>query len=296
MNRLKKLALAKGAALCAISLLSTGAAFAQHACFSVHQNGEELLDLGEAWYPLINGEKLTIDFADGKVNVSGNNGVLATLPCTEGGQLAMEFSTKSGSGIRSHTYRVTERGYATLYSPFQLTVNVPDNEAEVEVYAPSYVDGKLMLTDETRMKDGTVIPPCTGLILKNNGAIELDLSNGTSSSVSSALSGSALKIPVSSVSGQTIYTLGYAKDDTSLYGFFKYIGTTLAAGKAYFAEAQSGSNVLSFLPFGFAGDVTGIATATTAPASLRNGKYIDNGQVVIVKNGQKYNVSGNRIH
>ncbi len=291
MNNYAKRSSSRSAALCVALLLSVGGAFAQSACFSVQQNGTKIASLGSAWHTLSNGAQLTLEFSDGKAVVSNGTATVATLPCSDGGELVMELG-EQGDATNALDCTVASVGYSTLYSPFQLTV--PD-DAEVEVYAPTYVDGKLLLTDDTRLAAGTVIAPETGLILKNAGTLSLSFSNSDPASVNSALSGSSLKITTSSVSGQTIYTLGHAKDDASLFGFFKYTGSTLAAGKAYFVTTDDAqSSALAYVPFYFGDDVTGISDATSS-TPLTDGKYLEKGQVVIVKSGKKYNVSGNRI-
>ncbi len=153
-----------------------------------------------------------------------------------------------------------------------------------------------MLTDDTRLEAGMVVAPETGLILKNEGDILFAFSNSTfSSNISSALSGSSFTTSNPSLSGQTIYTLGHASDDASLFGFFKYVGATLAAGKAYFVATDAQSNAQAFVPFSFGDEVTAVHDASTSSSTLCDGKYLEKNRVVIVKGGQKYNVSGNRI-
>ncbi len=291
MNRNNKQRLTKSVALCAVSLLSVSGAFAQSACLSVQQNGAKVAALGSAWHTLDEQAELTLECTDGKVTVSNGSAVVASLPTIESGDFVMEFGEASGDN--SLNCSVSSVGYSTLYSPFQLTV---PSGSDVEVYAPTYEDGKLLLTDATRLEAGTVIAPETGLILKNEGSISFAFTGATPSNVSSALSGSSFSISTPSLSGQTIYTLGHATDDASLFGFFKYAGSTLAAGKAYIAATDALSTAQAFVPFSFGDEVTGIHEASTSSSSILDGKYLEKGMVVIVKGGQKYDVSGNRIH
>ncbi len=288
MNRLRKLSLSRSAALCAVSLIGTGGAFAQSACLSVQQNGEKVSIVGSAWHTLGNGKQLTIECANGKVNVSNGTNVVATLPCANSGALVVEVGQPSEENTLS--CGVSYKGYATLYSPFQLAV--PDS-SKVEVFAPTYEDGKLVLSKSTRLAPGTVIAPETGLILKNEGTIDFAFSNAAATCTGSALSGTSLNIATPTVSGQTIYTLGQATEDASLFGFFRYVGTALPAGKAYYVSTQTGSS--ERVLFNFNDSAAGITDATVDGTPLTDGKRIENGQVVIVKNGHKYNVSGNRV-
>ncbi len=290
MNRNNKQKLTKSLALCAVSLLGVSGAFAQSACLSVQQNGAKVEALGSAWHTLDEQTELTLECVDSKVVVSNGSAVVASLPTIEGGEFVMAFGEASADN--SLSCNVSSVGYSTLYSPFQLTI---PSGSDVEVYAPTYKDGKLLLTDTTRLAAGTVIAPETGLILKNEGSISLAFTGATPSNVSSALSGSSFSISTPVLSDQAIYTLGHASDDASLFGFFKYTGSTLAAGKAYFVATEAQSEAKSFVPFSFDDEVTGIYDASTTYSSLIAGKYIEKGRVVIVKNGKKYNVSGNRI-
>lgn len=288
MNNYAKRSSSRSIALCAALMLGIAGASAQSACLSVQQNGTPITSLGSAWHSLSDGAQLTIEFSNGKAVVSNGGSTVASLPCSDGGELVIEMGDQ-GDASNSLECNVSAAGYSTLYSPFQLTVPL---SSDVEVYAPSYVDGKLMLTDDTRLSAGTVIAPETGLILKNTGTIGLLFTQSAPAEVSSALSGSSLTI--STPTDKTIYTLGHAKDDASLFGFYRYTGATLAAGKAYLEDGDAQSAALAYVPFAFGDDITGVNDATSV-SSLRDGKFIEKGQVVIVKSGKKYNVSGNRI-
>lgn len=78
--------------------------------------------------------------------MSNGTNVVATLPCANSGALVVELGQPSEENTLS--CGVSYKGYATLYSPFQLTI--PDS-SEVEVFAPTYEDGKLVLSKSTRL-------------------------------------------------------------------------------------------------------------------------------------------------
>lgn len=84
MKRSDKQMLAKGLALCAVSLLVVSGAFAQSrsACFSVQQNGTKVADVGSACHTLDGQTVLTLKCEDGKVTVSNGSAVVASLPTT----------------------------------------------------------------------------------------------------------------------------------------------------------------------------------------------------------------------
>ncbi len=73
----------------------------------------------------------------------------------------------------------------------------------------------------------------------------------------------------------------------------------LAAGKAYLSLPTSAVNQISNSARGlkllFMDDVTGIENAENGKLKVENyadGKYFENGQIVIMKNGKKYNAAG----
>lgn len=292
MKTTSRRALPRAAALCAASLLCATGAVAQNAdaqgvCLSVEQNGETLSALGSAWHNLEDGEELTIEFAGGKAVVSNGTAVVATLPCTEDG--AMVVRTGEMSGDNRLAFSVSSEGYSTLYSPFQLTV--PEGSG-VEVYAPSFEDGKLKLTSATRLEPGTVVPPEIGLVLKNAGDIAFPFTGSAAAAIPTALSGTSLAIPTPEASGQTVCTLTHDSADPSLFGFGKHGGSTLAAGEAYFLSEDG----LSFVPFSLSDGTSGVSgvAVSASSAPLLDGKYVERGRVVIVKGGSKYTDSGVR--
>lgn len=74
--------------------------------------------------------------------------------------------------------------------------------------------------------------------------------------------------------------------------FMTYTGGTFAAGKAYFPYAGSAKSFR--IVFTDNGQTTGINTAAAAQ-KVANAKFIENGRIVIVKDGAKYNVAGQVI-
>ncbi len=293
MKTTSRRALPRAAALCAASLLcATGAVAQQGATLSVQQSGSPVTAVGSAWHKVAGGTPLTIECQDGKAVVSYGTARVASLPCTEGGALVIEPGGLSGDN--QLPLAVSSDGWSTLYSPFQLTV--PEG-SDVEVYAPTFEDGKLQLTSATLLAPGTAVPPETGLVLKNAGDIAFPFTGSAAGETESALSGSSLVVPTLQASGQTVYTLGHAKDDASLFGFFKYTGSRLSAGKAFLLASDAQSAALSFVPFFVGGETTGLPGIETpaAPAAPRDGKYIEGGRVVIVKGGRVYTASGVRI-
>ncbi len=102
---------------------------------------------------------------------------------------------------------------------------------------------------------------------------------------------SAGNVPVSDVDN-IYYALG---TDNNLH---KVTGSevTIAPFRAYFTlNTSGGSEARSALRMNF-GDVTGVANVEVATeTTVKDGKYIENGKIVIVKNGIKYNTAGQQV-
>ena len=104
-----------------------------------------------------------------------------------------------------------------------------------------------------------------------------------------------------------VYTAGNvpASDSDNIYyalgtdnNLHKVTGSqvTIAPFRAYFTlNTSGGSEARSALRMNF-GDVTGVANVEVATeTTVKDGKYIENGKIVIVKNGIKYNTAGQQV-
>lgn len=68
---------------------------------------------------------------------------------------------------------------------------------------------------------------------------------------------------------------------------------TVGANRCYLTTGDSGSARAAFF---FRGDITGVDNVEAATeATLKDGKYLENGKIVIVKNGVKYNAAGAQV-
>ena len=150
------------------------------------------------------------------------------LPLKKGAVLDITF----GSYDKNKTIipvKITETGYATLYSPTEIIV-----PSGIEVYVPIYDENTntLKVNNSTRLSAGIVLPVCTGVILKGNrGAYSLNVSTTTPTKVNTCLDGTAICIPTSSITDD-VYVLSR---NNNITGFYKYKGDELSARKAYLA-------------------------------------------------------------
>ena len=70
---------------------------------------------------------------------------------------------------------------------------------------------------------------------------------------------------------------------------------TVGANRCYLTTG-SGSGPAARAAFFFRGDITGVENVEAATeATLKDGKYLENGKIVIVKNGVKYNAAGAQV-
>ena len=253
--------------------------YAQKAYVSVAQNGAKVDAVGTAQYDV--SATLSIEFVGNKAVMKSGSNYAAELMISQGAQLVVEFASTSENKI---TKSVSSSGYATLFSPFNLVV--PDGD--VEVYAPTYENGSIHLTDATRVPAGSVIPSRTGIILKNEGDITFAFSADAPSNIESCLSGSSVIIDKPT---EGTYTLGH-ESTTGEYGFFKYTGTTMAAGKAFLITDAAGASPIHFV---FDEEESTTAISNIIEQSSSDGKRIENGNLIIVKDGKKYSSTGVRL-
>ena len=77
--------------------------------------------------------------------------------------------------------------------------------------------------------------------------------------------------------------------------FMKYTGDAFVHNKAYF-EVEGGTALARSMRIVFDGNITGVANVeAAAEAKAKEGKFIENGKLVIVKNGVKYNAAGAQV-
>lgn len=200
--------------------------------------------------------------------------------------------TTSAAGWASYTpmYNVS----STIYKPGSSSA-----ASDIKIYAISAVtDGDATLAEVT---SGTE----KGM-KANNGFFLRGAANTTYRTT--ATSGS-VEAPASNlIKGQT--TTGTVKSDESntryalltydaeKYGLYKLntTGVTMPAGKAYLEVAVPLSRSANFLAFNYDNETTEINTIT--PVVSKNigvRKYVENGKLIIEKDGIKYNVAGSTI-
>ena len=280
------------------SMLSlTGSmAYAQKIYTHVEQNNAELEKLGTAAFDVNANSHPTVVFENGKALMTINNVKVATLPMSDNGELVVDVeTTKEETALNKVTKIPSEKApYVTIYSPFQLKV-----PAVGEVYAPEYdaTSNVVRLNSKTQVEAGAIVPvetPLTVCGTTDNVDFEISVSQSTCTKIS-ALSGSSLTISKPS-DGGTIFTYGIGAEGKHKgeYGLFKYTGTTLGAGLAYLQTTNTAASGAKFVALSF-DDVTGIDNVQNVQKVSAVGKFVENGRLVIKKNGKMFNVSGQEV-
>lgn len=85
------------------------------------------------------------------------------------------------------------------------------------------------------------------------------------------------------------------QNNNSKVGFYKVAAEkqpTVGAYRCYLTDGENQGRAAFF----FRGDITGVDNVeAAAEATLKDGKYLENGKIVIVKNGVKYNAAGAQV-
>ena len=85
------------------------------------------------------------------------------------------------------------------------------------------------------------------------------------------------------------------QNNNSKVGFYHVVAEkqpTVGAYRCYLTDGENTARAAFF----FRGDITGVANVEAATeATLKDGKYLENGKIVIVKNGVKYNAAGAQV-
>ena len=207
--------------------------------------------------------------------VTGKTDPIVSVPLTNGAKLTVRFDD---------FVRVTlnTAGYATFSAKdasFIATEGITAYKAAV--------NGELITL--TALEGN--IPAGTGVMLYGETA-------GTKVDLPVATSGSNADVTNNDMKPTTLSdgSLAAMEDNVWALGagnqFLQYTGSAFAPNRAYLVHTQvAGAKSMRIV---FDDEATGI-DAAIGETSVREGKFIENGNIVIVKNGMKYNVAGQVI-
>lgn len=187
--------------------------------------------------------------------------------------------------VTSVSKTITAAGWATYCSPYALDFSGSIANLTKAYIVTGATGSTLSLADIT----GT-IPANTGILLEGEGEVVIPVVASSSTSVS----GNKLVGVTSNTSIEA--NAGYVlMNETAGVGFYKNAyAFTVGANTAYLpANFAAGAARSAY----FFGGVTGVENVeAAAEAEAQDGKFIENGKLVIVKNGQKYNAAGAKLY
>lgn len=245
---------------------------------------------------------LTVSRSGATVNIS------ATITPISGDEMTLTSSitpTKEGFATSDITVRplvelgyldilpvtaiISSYGWATFSSDYALDFSKATEG--LEAYMITGHEGNVV----TKAQVTGTVPANTGLLLKGAaGNYTVPIVGSSSTDVSANLLVAGTGASVSAEEGKTKYVLGVSASSEAEFQKIVSTPATVATGKAYLEFNE----VISARSMRFEGDeITGIENVVAAPAeaTLMEGKFIENGKLVIVKNGMKFNAAGQQM-
>ncbi len=231
------------------------------------------------------------------INTSGENQNIWLWTATSG---HMGSTMSFPEAIRLANMRITDAGWGTFYAPF--AVAIPEG---VKAYT-----GTLITESETpwiRMDELTegVIPANTGVVVAKEVEGEaysedLEEIETTVATASTCYTGNAYNYNVVVEEGAYLLQKNYvAEKQENVVGWYKVQGKgfTLAPNRCYLAKntVPEASQARSFIGFEPVDDATGISSIATEAKTKTDGKYMVNGQIVVVKAGKAYYMNGTEV-
>ena len=202
------------------------------------------------------------------------------------GAKAMEFAAENETA----NMRISAAAWGTFWAPF--AVEIP---AGVKAYTGEMQEGWIRMNELTE----GYIPANTGVVvnLVEGEPFDTDLSpmdpQPNAAAVPSCYTGNATGAIMNVEDGD--YLLQKQND---VVGWYKVEGEgfTLAPYRCYLAKGSVPAPNQSRTFFGFApDDATGINSIATEAMTKADGKYMVNGQIVVVKAGKAYNMNGTEV-
>ena len=238
----------------------------------------------------------TVKFVNNRAVMTIRNTTVASVPITDGGVMVVDccrFDEDPAEHAQLNKITKTPSAktpYVTLYSPFQVVV--PEG---CEVYAPEYnaEAGVLRLTQGNRLPAGTIVPAETPLVVKGNASVDFHFAaKPATCAPKNSLSGTSLRI--TTPTDGSVFTFGHDKTDPSLFGLFRYVAATLPPGVAYLKT--DATQTAKYIPMTYDDNVVdGISVTKRQMAQHTVRKMIDNGRILICRDGKKYNLNGQEI-
>jgi len=186
---------------------------------------------------------------------------------------------------------IGDTGWTTFASPYALNLSgMTASEGEVAAYYASAVDGENVTMTST---ESDAVAAGTGLMLKGTPGATITIP--VAASAGTAISGNRLVGCTTStpLDVNSNYYVLVNNGGTAEFQRLNENGATIPAGKAYLNTTASNSARSLRISFGNITNVANVEAA--AEAKAQDGKFIENGKLVIMKNGQKFNANGQQV-
>lgn len=215
------------------------------------------------------------------------NGAGATWVAIDNARLTYKPDDATVSGT------ITPAGWASFSSNYPLDLSGIEGGT---AYYASAANGETVTLTPT---GDVTVPAGEGLMIKGtpNATFTIDVAaSGTAIEGNrlKATDGTEIAASPSSGPGTYHYVFGYKTSDPTEYGFYNLASaTSVEAGKAYLEITSNGARALRIS----LGGITEVENVeATSEAKAQEGKFIENGKLVIVKNGVKYNAAGAKLY
>ena len=181
-------------------------------------------------------------------------------------------------------------GWTTFASPYALDLSstTASTGKVTAFYASAIGDGKVTMTST----ESDAVAAGTGIMLKGTAGATITIP--VAASAGTAISGNKLIGCTTStpLSVNSNYYVLVNNGGTAEFQCLDNNGATIPAGKAYLNAAGAARALRIVFD-----DITGVANVGAADeAKAQDGKFIENGKIVIVKNGQKFNAAGAKLY
>ena len=240
--------------------------------------------------------------ADTKVTIEVTEDIAAAVKAKgfrlhgHGFHVTKVSKAKDVTGIKTVSGTITPAGWASFSSSYPLDLSTISGGTAY--YASTSGETSVTLTPTTAK-----VPANTGLMIKGTAGAEFTIATTSdettdlsASNLLKATDGSEIAKSPESGAGNYHYVFGYKTSDATEYGFYNLAAnTTVPAGKAYL-EITKGETPARALRISL-GDITEVENIEAVPeAKAQEGKFIENGKLVIIKNGVKYNAAGAKLY
>lgn len=187
---------------------------------------------------------------------------------------------------------IGSNGFTTFASPYPLDLTAATQSANgFTAYRASAVnDETVTFKDDV---DQNVVAN-TGVLLHGtaNAVVTIPVVASGSALADNALKVNAAGTTFDAAANTTYYGMNKGTDPLT-FGTFDPSSVAIPANKAYLALTSIAAREVRVV----FGDITGVANVeAAAEAKAKEGKFIENGKLVIVKNGQKFNAAGAKLY